>query len=132
MPPVIKKRSSELDLLTILKSIDGKNFSWCVLYIWATGHLGEKKNILELEEEVNNSDNGLVIEWNELMSLAQKLDQINELLIIASKDYGKIHRYKNDEDMYNTCDIIIEMDDSTTWNIFLNDVDLLNYEFTKI
>jgi hypothetical protein len=37
-----------------------------------------------------------------------------------------LHRYDTDQEMYETCDIVIQMIDSSYWENFSKDEDLIN------
>jgi hypothetical protein len=47
-------------------------------------------------------------------------------LIIGCIDAQKIHWYENCQEMYETCDIVIEMVDSGYWEVFSKDFTLID------
>ena len=73
---------------------------------------------------VRSTELGL-ISWEDLNSLSKKFYQIFDITLIGCRDIDLIKRYQNDEEMYNTCDIVIEMIDSGCWEVFSKDRHLI-------
>jgi hypothetical protein len=123
-------------LQDILEEIqEGFLFNWSILFFDAKGHLGEGKSIIDFGKKINNSEKGLFVSWEELNLLSKKLDEIIDIIIIGCKDKTLLHRYKEDREMYETCDVVIEMFDSYFWEIFSKDIKLINIlakKFKKI
>ena len=88
--------------------------------------MGEGQTYEELEKEVNDSENGLLINWNDLEILSRKFQQIIWITIIGSRDKELFRYYQNDKEMYETCDIVIEMIDGGYWEVFSKDTSLIN------
>lgn len=111
----------------ILKEIPhGECFHWSILFLDASGHLGEGKSIVEFSDLINESERGFFIEWDELNDLVKKFWQIIDMLIIGCHDAKLLKRYEDDQEMYETCDIVIEMDDSCFWEVFSKDEQIIN------
>ena len=53
------------------------------------------------------------------------------MIVIASKNKENLHRYKEDREMYETCDIVIEMIDGGYWEIFSKDKLIIDKMATK-
>src|ERR1700733_15163017 len=122
-----ERRVVIVNLPDILIEINnGKKYFWSILYLYACADLGENKSISEFEKQINESENGLLIDWDELNSIGNKFYQIYDIIIIASKDTTFLHRYQNDQEMYETCDIVIEMIDCGFWQVLSKDIDLIN------
>lgn len=102
------------DILTNIKN--GSHFNWCVLHIEGIGN-NTKESIIEFENKVNKSENGLLINWNELTKLSEKFSQIINLLLIGDKDSTKLIRYQDFGLMYKECFYVIELVDSSYWEI---------------
>src|ERR1700733_7532591 len=106
-------------LLDIIQEIDyGNQIHWSILHLYASGSLGEGRTMLELQKQIRTSDKGLSLSWEELNSLAHKFYEIMDILIIGCRDQKFLQRYEHDQEMYETCDIVIEMADSCYWEIF--------------
>jgi len=111
----------------ILKEIyNGDSFYWSILFLHASGDLGEGKSIPEFEEQIYNSEKGLFINWEELNILSGKFFQIIDIIIIGCQNESLLHRYENEHEMYETCDIVIELHDSCFWEVFSKDEQLIN------
>jgi hypothetical protein len=115
-----------VQLSDILKEIyEGDLFFWSILYLRAIGHLGDGKSLPEFQKQIGNSENGLFITWKDLNILAQKLYQIHDVVIIGCRDIRFLKTYDTDQEMYETCDIYIEMVDSGYWEVFSKDDSLI-------
>lgn len=77
------------------------------------------------------SENGLFVSWKELNEIANKIDQLLSIIIVASRDSKNLHRYEDDQEMYETCDIVIEMIDSYFWEVFSKDYEFIDRLATK-
>ncbi len=114
-------------LLDILEEVHhGSSFYWSILYLEATGPLGEGRSIAAFEKQIYDSENGLFITWEDLKLLCMKFYQIIDISLIGCKNINLLRRYENDQEIHETCDIVIEMIDSTYWEIFSKDEQLIN------
>jgi hypothetical protein len=121
-----KNRIVSVGLPDILKEIDnGDQFKWSILYLQTTGDLGEGRSVPVFEKEIIDAKKGLFITWKELNELSQRFWDLMDIIIIGCKDRDLLRRYENDQEMYETCDIIIEMIDSNYWEVFSKDHNLI-------
>lgn len=121
-----KNRIVSVELPDILSEIQNGNLlHWCILFLNGTGDLGPGKTIPEFMHHINDSERGLLINWEDLNSLFNKFYEVIDLLLIGCKKERLLVRYENDQKMYETCDITIEMVDSSYWEVFSKDGDLL-------
>jgi len=110
----------------ILEEIpNGNSLYWSILYLDAMGRLGEGKSIPVFEKQINDSENGFFITWADLNLLSKKFHQIIDITLIGCKDEKLLGRYETDEELHQTCDIVIEMIDSSYWEVFSKDEDLI-------
>lgn len=122
-----KNRIVNAELPDILKQIpNGDTFFWSILYLDSTGNLGDGKSIPIFQKQIFDSERGIFITWKELNDLSHKFWDLMDITLIGSKDINFLRRYKNDRDMYETCDIVIEMIDSSFWEVFSKDEQLIN------
>ena len=47
------------------------------------------------------------------------------MVLIGDQNVNRLHRYDSDEEMYESCDHVIEMIDSGYWEIFSKDQTLI-------
>lgn len=113
-----------LDILEEIKN--GNQFEWSILYLQSTGDLGEEKSIPEFEEKIVKSEKGYFIPWKDVNDLAQRFWDLMDIILIGCKNKNLLRRYENDQEMYETCDIVIEKVDSGYWEVFSNDEQLIN------
>lgn len=122
-----KNNTVSVELPDILQEIhNGNLLSWSILYLEATGHLGEGQSITDFEKLIKYSKKGLFITWDNLNALSHKFYDLMHIIIIGSKDDALLRRYEKDQEMYETCDVVIEMFDSSYWEIFSKNEDLIN------
>jgi hypothetical protein len=103
-----------VELKHILTKIQhGAKFKWSILWLDAIGDLG--RSMPAFEKEINNSPNGFLTGWDELLVLSVKLHQIIDMVLIGDTDEGKLKRYASDQEMYLACEYTIELIDSSYW-----------------
>jgi hypothetical protein len=105
---------------------DGELFYWSILFFYGDGTLKDGRPIMDFEEEVRKSEKGMPVKWNELNELTASFSDVWDITILGCKDEKLILRYKNDQEMYESCDIVIELIDSSYWEIFSKDINLIN------
>ena len=125
-----------ISLSDILKEIyQGESFFWNILFLDGTLVHNQKKNLIKYMKKINESSEGIFIKWKELFLLSKQFDQIFETIILGSKDINLLHRYKNDNEMYESCDIVIELIDCYFWQVYAKDqtiIEKLAKRFSKI
>lgn len=120
----ISAHKNLVTLSDILKEIQrGDQLFLSILFLYAMGDLGQSVPLLE--NEINGSKNGLPFAWENLVCLASKFYDIMDITIIGSHDVNLLHRFESNEAMYEICDIVIEMIDSSYWIIFAKDEKLI-------
>ncbi|MEO9803164.1 MAG: hypothetical protein ABJF04_07960 [Reichenbachiella sp.] len=113
-----------IDLGNILRCIaNGDIYNWSILLIEGIGKL-QNMTMLEFEESVVKSSNGHILKWDELINLSMSLDQIVDLTLVADRNLVSLKKYDSDEEMYNNCDLTIELIDSSYWVIHSKNVPL--------
>ncbi len=128
MAHMIEISDSQNGLLTvtlpmILNEIGAEsiNLTWSLLYLSATGNLGEDKSIVDFEDDISSSPNGFCLEWKELNDLADKFDQIFDILIIGTDSKDAIQKYTNDDDLYLNYPVVLDLFDGAYWRIYSED-----------
>lgn len=113
-------------LSDVLEEIsEGKNLHWSILFLDGILNQNQGLTLLEIENKINHSKNGLPIQWAELWELSDKFSQIFEVVILGSTNPEFLHRYSSDQEMYNTCDIVIELIDCAFWEVYSRDKSLM-------
>jgi hypothetical protein len=97
---------------------DPDQFHWALLWCNIIPVENEGRLVSELREEINHSPQGKEYIFTSLLELFKKVFQEIEVLIIGCKAKENLHRYKEDQEMYETCDIVIEMIDGGYWEVF--------------
>ena len=119
----------------LINILDSEQLNWALLWFDVTPKENEGRAISELTHKINHSENGLACDFTMLIKISEKIFQEIEILIIGCKDSNNLHRYKEDQEMYETCDIVMEMIDGGFWEVFSqNDVliDHLSSQYKKV
>ena len=72
------------------------------------------------------SENGVLVEWESLTKLSNKFFQMYGIIILGCRDEKLLRRYEDDQKMYETCDIVIELIDCAFWEVFSKDESFIN------
>ena len=48
-----------------------------------------------------------------------------ETIILGSKNVDLLHRYKEEKEMYKTCDIVLELIDCAFWEVYVKDIKII-------
>lgn len=116
-----------VELKDILRCLnDPEGIKWNLLWLFGTGDLGEGKSIVDFENRINESENGLMCSWAEIKEFSNELFQGIDIVLIGDSETQNLKRYKNDEEMYLNCSYSIELIDSSYWIIHTNDEAFLN------
>lgn len=115
------------DILNIIPYEDSLN--WAILFsdliLVSDISLEEGKSIIAKETQINKSPNGVSFSWEELQTLSKKIHQEIDLIIVGCRNKEFLHKYQNDQEMYESCDIVIQMIDSSYWEVFSKDDNLI-------
>jgi hypothetical protein len=101
-------------------------FFWALLWLDGTPKENEGKYLAELQKQVNQSKNGLFLEFESLQIISEKFFQEIEITVIGSKRKENLRRYEEDREMYECCEIVIEMIDGGFWEVFSHNGELIN------
>lgn len=96
---------------------------------------GKGNIVSEYKNKINKSNEGLQTNWDETFLIGNEFFQIFETIILGCKTQEFLHRYNNDLEMYQSCDIVIELIDCAFWQIFSKDselIDRLNKKFKDV
>lgn len=116
----------DLKLQSILEEInEGDLYYWSVLDFYGMGHLENEKSLPDFEKKVCESEKGVILNWKDLDVLSRSINQLFSILLIGCKDRRMIRRFENSKKMYDSCDIVIEMIDSSFWEVFSFDLDFI-------
>ena len=105
---------------------DGSSFYWTILFLDGTPNPGHGIFLTDYENKINNSENGLLVKWEELTTLPIKFFQMFETTILGCRNAKLLRRYSKEEEMYRTCDIVIDLIDCAFWEVYSKDQNLIN------
>ncbi len=134
MAGIVEVRDSNSDglltveLLNFLRVVEpeGKNLIWSILDLEArTSPDRFKGNLLELEQQVRQSLQGLIFSWDELVAFANSLVEILNAVIVGCKDENRIPTLIPGDGVFAQCEIGIEAVDSSLWRVYAREDVLL-------
>ena len=121
------------DILQEIKN--GSVLKWCILFLDGTPNKGEGLFVNDYKRKINELENGFQLDYDDLLLVSEKFSQIFEIIILGSNSKNKPHHYRNDQEMYRSCDIVIELIDCSFWQVFSKDHELtkrLREKFNEI
>jgi hypothetical protein len=81
---------------------------------------------MALEKKTNQLEKALLLTFESLLEISKKVFQEINVTIIACKTKENLHHYEEDQEMYETCDIVIEMIGGGFWEIFSKNIRLID------
>ena len=89
-----------IPLIEVLEEIPFPNeFHWSLLWCEVTPIKEEGEVIIQLQQKVNTSKDGLLFTFDLLVNFSKKIFQEIELLLIGSRVMDNLHRYEKDQEM---------------------------------
>lgn len=134
MPGIVEIRDSNADGLLTVKLRDvlrvvepeGRDLTWSILDLEARSDPDKfKGNLLEIEQKVRESPQGLIFTWDELVTFAHALIEVVDAVIVACKDQKLIPSLKPGDEVFAQCEFGIEAVDSSVWRVYARDDQLL-------
>jgi hypothetical protein len=120
-----------INLNDILSCIDKiELYKWKILWLTAVGK-NEKVLALNLETEINDSDDGYEITSNDLLKFNDLFSQIYEIVLIGDKDKSNLKRDKDNTVIQSLCTYYIELIDCAYWEITTDDEKMIKNIFLK-
>jgi len=121
------KNGKCIPLNNLLETIqEEKQFFWSWLWLDVTPLKNHGQYLMELQKKINQSEDGRTATFESILETSKKIFQEIDLTIVACKTKENLHRYKEDKEMYETCDIVIEMIDGGFWEIFSKNITWIN------
>lgn len=124
-----KKHNNEyVSLSMVLNDIGmmGEKFSWAMFELEAFGYIGEEFTYDDIERDIK-TPSGYKLTWDELKKLANKFDQVINLILVANPEKNFIETKGNDIDyLYQKYPLVVSVCDNAFWEISTSDIDLIN------
>lgn len=105
---------------------DGKSFYWSILFLDGMPHREHGRFLMKYAKKINHSENGIPIKWEELIALSEKFFQMYVILVLGCKDVRLLQRYDKEKEMYEACDVVIELIDCAFWEVYSKDEDFID------
>ena len=116
-----------INLCQVLKQIENGNlYFWKILWVSGFGKTIKNETIMSLEEQINNSKDGMLYTWDRLFDFTLGTLRFEDFLLLGDTDLKKLYRYESDEVMKQNCEFCIELVDSSFWEITTSNTSFLN------
>jgi hypothetical protein len=133
MTKVIKTPANQLNLLDVLNSLedDAQDLVWVMTELQAVGDISAvwPSGLVDLETQVVTSPKGVQFSWAQLYEFASCIEQVIDLSLAAYKSVDVIpeaDREALDGMKYLDCPIWVEMFDSTYWQVYAANINVLH------
>lgn len=112
----------DFSLSDVLKLIErAEELNWAILELEVTGGDLEEKKWAQLRQFETSEEKVTRIDWKDLCETSEKFWQIVWITIIGCKDPKSTKNYQNDFEMYEACDVVIEVIDGGAFEVFSHD-----------
>lgn len=134
----IKINGEDSDVVSVqLKDIlncmnQGGEAFWGIMWFEVIADLSDEQSVLDLENRINKSNSGMSVSWEELLKLSEQIQQSINLIIVGDQKSSNIMRYDTEEQMYDNCDYVIEMLDSSYWTVHSNNDCFIENLFARL
>jgi hypothetical protein len=124
------------DLLIILKN-EIKKYNWSIYELTAVGNQNSDINVPELEDKILRLSTGLHVDGKELIKLAKNMDQIINLILVASLHTSDFFDLGSSKEWKSRYPLVIEIIDGYSWHVYAQDKGIINllastYKDTKV
>jgi len=123
--PSFRKNDSLVQLTDLLSVVPENNWTWAILDFYGIGHAPNNLSMDDFEKLVRSSPQGVFMTWSELNEFSNSLEQIYDCLIIAVKSPQDIRDDQLKKEIFDNCEVVIEMFDSTKWSIWAKEKALM-------
>ena len=125
----MNKHFLSVTLYDLLTKLEGKfnKYHWSVYELTAIARGNANLNILQLEKEIAESPTGLHLSWNELLKLANGLEQVINLILVASNKEEDFIRFEDHNRWRNKFFLVIEIIDGDCWEVYSRDSELIKF-----
>lgn len=123
-------------LLDILDEVlDAEKYKWAILFLNGMPNEGQGRYLIKLQESIENSHRCLKINWNEILKISDIFFQLYEIVIIGCIDDKRLKNYNTDQEMFESCDIVIVLIDRNFWEVSSKNpklIELLKLKFKHV
>jgi hypothetical protein len=114
------------NLDSVLSNIKDNDFLWSILDFDGIGPFPNAMSIDEFCEQITKQDRGYLCSWNEIVDFSKSIYDCYDCLIVAVKSAGNINKIEISNKNYVNCMLVLELFDSTYWDIYIKDIDIVD------
>lgn len=111
------------DILNAISEVSA--LQWKVLFLEGVSNKNEVSCVHEFEKQVNDSEQGVFIQWNDMYALSARYYQMYEAVFLGSEDVRKLKRYKEESEMWEACEMVIILIDCVFWEVYSKDSSII-------
>ena len=113
------------NLLEVIKPYV-KSLSWAIYELDVLVKQGGIPGYSELIKKIDNAKSGYAISWEDVNSLADKVDQTINLILVACDNADSFIPYTNTTKWKRSYDVVIEIVDGDYWEVYTSDEKLVS------
>jgi hypothetical protein len=105
------------DILSLLKKTDSEGYSWGILWFDAIVNDLFPFDLSAFEKEINIENGVKRCSFQELLELSKSIGQGINILVVGDPSKYNVKKYEDDELMKEKCKIVLELVDSSYWEV---------------
>lgn len=123
--PAFRKNGMAVQLAEVLAVIPENDLVWSVLDFSGIGQAPDNLSMDDFEELIRSMPGGLMMSWNELKKISDNFSQTIECIIVGAKtDLDILNAHKAGDD-FSSCEVVLNVFDSTEWSVWARDSTLM-------
>lgn len=121
-----RENGMAVQLAEVLAVIPENDLMWSMLEFNGMGEAPNNLSMDAFEELVRSKPGGLMMSWNELKKLSGGFSQTIDCMIVGAKTYLDILNAHKAGDDFSSCEVVLNVFDSTEWSVWARDAELMN------
>ena len=119
--------SSTVELAGLLRLLNdvGPSLVWSIQEFEAVANDDFTGDVTKIEQQAQESPNGLVLKWAALVALAESLFDVWNILIVGAKNVDSIPELTPLSTDFGSSEIVIERFDSAFWHVYARDDEII-------
>jgi hypothetical protein len=123
--PAFRENGMAVQLAEVLAVILENDLMWSMLEFNGMGEAPNNLSMDDFEELVRSKPGGLMMSWNELKKLSDGFSQTIDCMIVGAKtDRDILNAHKAGDD-FSSCEVVLNVFDSTEWSVWARDAELM-------
>lgn len=123
--PAFRNNGVPVQLAEVLAVIPENNLVWSILEFDGIGEAPNNLTMDEFEQLVRKRPGGLVMSWSQLRDFSERISQTIDCVVVGARSDRDILSARRAGDYLSSCEVVLEMFDSTEWTVWALDTGLM-------